>query len=199
MTSTTREDTATLGGWLLRDASIALIATLLCSLCVYWYAATGWLFAAVVSAFLGFISAYVICYIVHEWGHQIGGVSAGADMPLNPYAGILLGQFDIDQHTVRQFIWLSWGGVAGYCTVTIVMLLIYFNLNLAWVGAGLATGGLAFVFQSLSVDLPQIFKVLNGAEPKATNQHGASPAMILKRTWQSWLVLTVVLVAYNLV
>lgn len=188
----------TLTGWVIRDILITSMLSALCTGAYLWFAATEWTAAAAFGAAIGFITAYMICYMVHEWGHQAGGVCAGANMPLNQYNSILLGQFDINEHSTKQFIWLSWGGIVGYVTVTISTLLIYFQMSLDWVGAGLAVGGLAFVFQSLSVDLPQIFKVLSGADPLETNQHGASGEMILRRTWQSWLVLTAVLIAWNL-
>ena len=118
-------------------------------------------------------------------------------MPLAPYRGVPIGYFDVTRHTQAQFLALSWGGVLGYLIIAGTSVALYFGLGAHPVTAGLAVGGLAFVFQSLSVDLPQIFKVVKGADPLETNKAGASAAVILKRTWQSWLVLAVLLVAWN--
>ena len=51
--------------------------------------------------------------------------------------------------------------------------------------------------QSLAVDLPQIFKVLAGDDPLTTNARGASGAVILRRTAQTWLPLAALLMAWN--
>ena len=149
-------------------------------------------------AALGFIGAYMLCYIYHEWGHLIGARITGSDMPLNGYKGALIGRFDIKNHTVRQFLALSWGGVIAYGMTALITVLLYGLTEHSWVGAGLAVGGLAFVSQSLSVDLPQIWKVMHGADAAETNASGASAQVILRRTWQSWLALTAALIAWNL-
>ncbi len=189
---------ATLSGWLGRDVGIAAVAVLLLVGLDGWYAASpGWITYGLGAVF-GFVAAYVVCYICHEWGHLIGARMSGADMPLAPYRGVAIGYFDITRHSRRQFLFLSWGGVGGYLLVAAFCLTLYFSLPAGPVSAGLAVGGLAFVFQSLSVDLPQIFKVIGGADPLETNKNGASAGVILQRTWQSWLVLAALLVARGL-
>ncbi len=184
-------------GWVLRDASITSVLALILWGCTHWYAASGSWPAAAVSATAGFIAAYVLCYVCHEWGHLLGALGTKSTMPLNPYAGAAIGRFDISSHSTRQFLALSWGGVAGYIFFAAITLVLYAWAKLAWVGAGLAVGGLAFVSQSLSVDLPQIWRVMGGADAAQTNASGASAKVILQRTWQSWLALAAALVAYN--
>jgi len=162
-----------------------------------WHAdSTSWA-STLVCAPVAFILAYALCYIYHEWGHLIGAVLFGGKMRINAYKGILIGSFSIADHTTRQFLALSWGGVLAYLTVTTLAVLVYFSSHLGLVGAAFAIGGLAFVVQSLSVDLPQIAKVSQGADPATTNATGASGAVILRRTWQSWAVLTLLLVLWN--
>ncbi len=192
------QSAATLGGWLGRDLGITVFAAALLTGLYSWHAAyPGWISYGV-CATIGFIAAYVVCYITHEWGHLLGARASGASMPLAPYRGVPIGYFDITRHTRRQFLFLSWGGVAGYLLITALCLTLYFALPAGPVTAGLAVGGLAFVFQSLSVDLPQIFKVIGGADPYETNKSGASAGVILRRTWQSWLVLAALLVSRGL-
>jgi hypothetical protein len=163
-----------------------------------WHGAGGSLGATIVAPPLGFVAAYVLCYIYHEWGHLIGARLTGAAMPLAPYAGALIGYFDIQAHSRRQFLWLSWGGVIAYLAVMAVAIFVYLHGGLGPAGAGFAVGGLAFVVQSLSVDLPQIFKVVRGDDIAKTSAEGANARIILRRTWQSWLVLAAALMIYNL-
>lgn len=163
-----------------------------------WHGAEGSWAAAVVASPLGFLAAYVLCYVYHEWGHLIGARLAGAAMPLAPYAGALIGYFDIQAHSRRQFLWLSWGGVIAYITVMTVGLSLYVHGGLGPAGAGFAVGGLAFVVQSLSVDVPQIVRVMRGDDIARTSAEGANARIILRRTWQSWSVLAGLLIIWNL-
>ena len=194
----TEQRDGTLGGWILRDVLIVAVLTLLLWGLVQWHAATQGVLAALLGSVLGFVSAYIVCYIVHEWGHLLGARLAGATMPLNGYKGALLGRFDIAAHSQAQFLALSWGGVLGYLGVAAIAVSLYLGAGLAWVGAGLAVGGLAFVLQSLAVDLPQIFRVMGGEAATDVNASGATPQVILRRTWQTWVPLALVLLIWNL-
>jgi hypothetical protein len=194
----TNERTASLGGWILRDALMtSAIIGGLWGLHLWQSESGSWL-PSILAPVFGFIGAYVLCYIFHEWGHLIGARLSGAEMPLQPYAGALIGLFDVSRHSRRQFLWLSWGGVIGYLLVMIATLGVYQMGGLGLAGAGFAIGGLAFVVQSLSVDMPQIQRITRGAEVAATNAAGAHPKVILRRTWQSWSLLAIVLVGFNL-
>ena len=84
----------TLTGWLVRDLVILLLILAICSGLTLWQQSSPGILSATLSAVIGFISAYVLCYIVHEWGHLIGAKLADAHMPLYGYKGVLLGQFD---------------------------------------------------------------------------------------------------------
>jgi hypothetical protein len=190
--------TATLPGWLLRDATITTVLGLLLWALYSWHDATGSAVAATAGAIIGFVAAYLFCYVYHEWGHLLGARLTRADMPLNAYAGAPIGRFDVAAHSRRQFLSLSWGGVAGYVLVMTLLVGFYLIGGWGWVGAGLAVGAIAFVSQSLAVDLPQIWRVTRGADPLETNRRGASAAVILRRTWQAWLPLTALLLAWNL-
>ena len=200
MTETLPTETAeatSVAGWLLRDSCIAGGLFLLLWVAQQWYQASAAILAAMVGAFGGFITAYVICYILHEWGHLIGARLTASHMPLNNYTNPGIGRFDPTAHSTRQFLALSWGGVAGYCLASIGFAALYFSQSLDWVAAGLIVGGFAFVTQSLAVDLPQIWKVMQGGDPLQINQQGATAEIILRRTWQTWIPLVLVLVVYN--
>ncbi len=189
----------TLTGWLVRDLVILLLILAICSGLTLWQQSSPGVLSATLSAVIGFISAYVLCYIVHEWGHLIGAKLADAHMPLYGYKGVLLGQFDPAKNSTKQFLFLSWGGVVGYTLVAAICLAAYFGSAIGYVAAGLAVGGLAFIVQSWAVDLPQIFKVMGGADPAQTNREGASGQVILRRTWQTWLPLAAVIILWNVV
>ena len=149
------------------------------------------------AAFLGFICAYMACYMLHEWGHLAGAKLTGSHMPILSPKGVLIGAFDLAKHSREQFLGLSWGGVLGYLLVASICWLVWFMGSLGWFGAGLAVGGLAFVVQSLAVDMPQIVKVWRGADMVATSKDGANGAIIVKRTWQTWIPLAAVIVGLN--
>jgi hypothetical protein len=188
----------TLPGWLIRDGLITAGLGLLLWALYRWHATTDATSAAAAGAIVGFVAAYTLCYVYHEWGHLLGARLAHADMPLNRYAGALIGRFDVTAHSTGQFLAMSWGGVAGYVLVMVLLLAGYTLRGWGWVGAGLAVGAGAFVSQSLAVDLPQIWQVTRGADPLEINRRGASPAVILRRTWQAWLALAGALAVWNL-
>ena len=159
--------------------------------------AAGGLAGAAGAVAVGFVVAYVLCYATHEWGHLIGARLTGARMPLNRYSSPLIGLFNPACHTRRQFLALSWGGVAGYTLVACASVGVWASADLGLAGVGLAVGGLAFLTQSLAVDLPQIWKVSAGADATETNRDGTAPALILRRTWQCWTLLAIALLVAN--
>ena len=185
-------------GWITRDTLITLMLAAALWGLQLWHVNAPSPFSQVVVPTIGFIAAYVLCYIFHEWGHLLGARLAGGQMPLAPYAGALIGIFAIAEHTRRQFLWLSWGGVIAYVTIMLITVYVYFDGGLGLTGAGLAVGGLAFVSQSLAVDLPQIWRVSRGADIAATSAAGANAEVILRRTWQTWIPLAILLLIWNL-
>ncbi len=184
-------------GWLLRDATLTVIFTLAMWGLNTWHLSSGFWAATVLCVAIGFIAGYVLCYVYHEWGHLLATRLSGGHMPLAPYAGPIIGKFNIADHSRRQFIWLSWGGVVAYTTTMMITVAVYASGSLGLSGSGFAVGGLAFVAQSLSVDLPQIRRVTRGADIAATSAAGANAQIILRRTWQSWTVLAILLVIWN--
>ncbi len=183
----------TLAGWLIRDVAIAALFGVLLAACYSWYAAAPFWLSAGVGGVLAFVAAYAGCYLIHEWGHYLGARLAGAKLPLGGYQGVLLGLFDTERHSRAQFQSMSLGGVLAYVATALLFVLVYLGAASAPVYIGLALGGVAFVAQSWSVDLPIIWRVYRGAEVTPTAREGAAPQVILRRTWQSWSVLAVLL------
>ena len=188
----------TVTGWLVRDTALALIVTGLILVLGQWHAQSGGVMSATVGGLFGFVGIYALCYVVHEWGHYLGGRLSGASVPLRGYRNALMSHFDISRHSARQFLWLSWGGVAGYLLVGITGVALFLLLRPHAALAGAAIGGLAFMVQSLAVDLPQIVRVHNGAPALAVNAEGASLAVIKRRTLQTWSLLALAVVWWNL-
>ncbi len=187
----------TLGGWFLRDLSItAVILGLLIAGHGLYSAFPHWWVAAPVSI-LGFVGCYALCYIVHEWGHYVGARMSGITMPLAPYKSVVLGVFHLQDYTRRQYLWLSWGGDLGHVLVSVIAMAAWFHLG-GLVLSAFALGGLLFTAQALLVDQPVIWRVTGGADIEATAAAGTSKQMILKRTWQSWSVVLILLGVWQL-
>lgn len=185
----------TLAGWLLRDTVITLILLVGMAAGQAWHtAASGWPSALFLAPF-SFIASYMLCYMVHEWGHYLGARVSGIDMPLAPYRSVVLGRFHIEDYNRQQYLWLSWGGELGHLVVTLAGVIAW----LTWPGylaaAAFAVGGLAFSIQALAVDQPIICRVHAGADIQATAEAGTRPELILRRTWQTWIPLALLLIA----
>ncbi len=187
-----------LAGWIARDLILTVLMVAALWGLSLWQGRAPSMASTVLVPSLAFVAAYALCYVYHEWGHLLGARLAGAHMPLLPYAGALLGSFDLKAHSRRQFLWLSWGGVAGYLLTLAFALGVYGVGAFGLAGAGFAVGALAFNVQSLSVDVPQILRVQGGADIVQTTAQGGNARTILRRTWQSWSVLALVLIAWHL-
>lgn len=188
----------TLKGWLARDLTITtgVLAGVFFGQQITEGNPSWYIFAPV--CVLGFIGCFALCYVVHEWGHYIGARLSGIRMPLSGYASPFLGKFHIKDYNRRQYLWLSWGGDLGHVMVTVLACLLYLAFPGLATGA-FAIGGLAFTVQALAVDQPIIWRVTRGADIESTTAAGSHPDVILKRTWQTWIPLTLVLAAGNLI
>ena len=190
---TTPKPSSSLSGWIIRDLTIAALFLGIVLILDEAAGSSPSIGLRIPIWIAGFVMAYTITYILHEWGHYVGAKLSGSTMPFAPYKSVLIGYFDIDSHTKKQFLFLSWGGVIAYTGSAIFLASIYLSGTLPNIAPGLAVAGLAFLVQSWAVDLPQIFKVHKGADPKKTNTEGATGPLILRRTAQTWSLLTIAL------
>lgn len=181
--------------WLARDMLIISVLFILWHYLGAWYTSSQGAVSMLLISIVGFLSAYVSCYLVHEWGHYAGARIASADVPLGSPRGIAMGLFDPTCHSVRQFQYMSWGGVAGY-TATALLLLSMYQAHLPY--QAVAVGAVAFVMQSWSVDLPIILRIQQGAPVLPTASDGASASVIGRRTLQSWSVLALLLAVWSM-
>ncbi len=176
-----------------RDVLITILFAVACWGLNSWYAATGSTLSLIVAWVATFIMAFLFTYLVHEWGHYLGARLAGADIPLGPANGILLGLFDNAAHSRRQFQWMAMGGEVGYLLPAAVLIALFWN----WVPLqGLALGAAAFIVQALYVDVPILWKIHRGADIQATLDAGLTPKVILSKTAIGWTVLGVALGGY---
>ena len=83
--------------------------------------------------------------------------------------------------------------MCGYLSAAILLTLQLVFDGPALAQQAVAIGAIAFVVQSLAVDLPIIHKVRRGAPVVETATAGATPQIILKRTAMTWLPLALIL------
>ncbi|MEM9174664.1 MAG: hypothetical protein AAGC67_05480 [Myxococcota bacterium] len=81
---------------------------------VAWAQTTGWAIAELAAVANAVIAATVISSTLHEWGHFTGARLSDApspvlDAPRNHY---FMFDFKMADADVRQFTWMSWGGIA---------------------------------------------------------------------------------------
>ena len=181
----------------MRDLAIAVVIFVALYLCHHLVEANPVWYLILPVCLSGFVSCFALCYIVHEWGHYIGAYLAGIKMPLSRYTSAFLGRFHIRDYDRRQYLWLSWGGDIGHVLVTLLACVIYIAQPGVTTGA-FAIGGLAFSAQALAVDQPVIWRVTYGADIESTTSAGTQPGVIIKRTWQTWIPLGLMLLAFNL-
>ncbi len=179
-----------LGAWLARDLVLVAGFVWIWLALRAWHAGAGHAASAAALSVSAFVLTYATCYIAHEWGHDAGARLSGARVPRGSIAGILLPLFDPGAHTRRQFLWLSLGGVIAYLA-TAAVILGALQPELAYRAA--AVGALAFVAQSLSVDLPVIRRVQRGGDILAALREGVNGPVILRRTLGAWSVLALLL------
>lgn len=88
-----------------------------------WAAASGWLLASVVAIAAAYIAGTVVASIAHEWGHYSGAVLSGAKHKVarKPVKYFFMFNFDMQAGSVRQALWMSWGGLTGSWLVVVLL------------------------------------------------------------------------------
>ncbi len=78
-----------------------------------WAQTTGWTIAHVASVANALIAGFVIPSTIHEWGHFAGARLSRSVSPVleEPKRHFFMFDFPMDQNDVRQFMWMSWGGI----------------------------------------------------------------------------------------
>ncbi|MDX1580011.1 MAG: hypothetical protein R3360_00140 [Alphaproteobacteria bacterium] len=178
-----------------RDLLFVVVAAAACYGLNEWYRATGSLVSLIAGSLITFLLGFVFCYLSHEWGHYIGARLAGANIPLGSGNGAFLGLFDPDRYSRRQFMWMGVGGDIGYLIPAPVLIAVFWD----WPPLqGLAVAGAAFIVQSLSVDVPVLWKIHKGADINAPLAEGTAGPVIRRKTAISWGALAVGIVIFAL-
>jgi hypothetical protein len=117
--------------------------------------------ALAVAALAGVMTAYS-GYLVHEWGHLLGALSAGSVVhrPERVFS-IFLFQFDSDRNDRRQFLRMSMGGFAA-SAVSIVLLTLTLPLH-AWSGTIAISLVMLGVIATFILEVPVAWQVGRGA------------------------------------
>ena len=78
-----------------------------------WAQVTGSTLAQIVAVANAFVAAYVISSTIHEWGHFTGARLSGAKSPVRdkPLRHFFMFDFAMEENDLRQFTWMSWGGI----------------------------------------------------------------------------------------
>lgn len=132
-----------------------------------WARTTGWALAEAAAIANALIAATVIASTIHEWGHFAGARLSGAISPVlrRPRRHFFMFDFDLERNDVRQFTWMSWGGIlAPWLPVLIVLLAVPLD---RWSGAALLA---AFVWRAAAVaafEVPVVRAVERSGDPIA--------------------------------
>ena len=169
-----------------RDALITVLFAAACLGLDRWYAASGSMVSLIAGQMAAFVMAFIFIYLTHEWGHYIGARLSGANIPLGPANGVLLGLFDNAAHSRRQFMGMAMGGEFGYLVPAAILIAMFWNAGPL---TGLAVGSAAFIVQALYVDVPILWKIHRGADIQSTLDAGLAPKIILRKTLISWVLL----------
>ena len=78
-----------------------------------WAQTTGWVIAGLAAVANAVIAGTVIASTLHEWGHFAGARLADAPSPVldAPRNHFFMFDFKMADADVRQFTWMSWGGI----------------------------------------------------------------------------------------
>ncbi len=152
--------------WLfvLRDLSLALAVLSLFAAADAWYVVTEFAAAAVLSVLVALLAGTALAFLIHEWGHYIGGLLSGSHMRLGKLSAPTLFSFDFDKNTQGQFQWMSAGGnIAPW---------LFAGLFVAAIGAGsparlaLFSAVIGAIVFFHTTELPVIWRTANGMAPK---------------------------------
>lgn len=143
-----------------------------------WGAAQNWA-QSTGSALAGFaaiggalVAGFVIPSTIHEWGHFAGARLSGAHAPVLEEARrhFFVFDFPMDRNDVRQFTWMSWGGILAPWGV-VLLAAIFVPLSVTSGAVLLATLFSRAVGVSV-FEVPVVQAVGRGVEPAvALGQH----------------------------
>lgn len=132
-----------------------------------WAVLTGWGVAWAVAVANAVIAGYVVSSTLHEWGHYLGARLSGAVAPARdkPVRYFFMFDFPFEHNDVRQFLWMSLGGIlVPWALVLCVPLLVPVD------NASRAMLLAVFVTRAVQISLfevPVVRRTWAGGEPRA--------------------------------
>lgn len=157
-----------IGGW---HASAVLAALTLFGAGNLWAIESQLLLAHVVALGNAYLAATVMASIFHEWGHFAGAKLAGSIAPVRkkPARFYFMFEFDMENNSARQFLWMSAGGIsANWALALLAALLVPLN---TYAGALLFA---ALVGRAVNVsyfEVPIFLRTQETGNPKNELQH----------------------------
>jgi hypothetical protein len=144
---------------------VALLFACSLALAYAWEQTTGKHYVSVMAAVWGVLCGLGLSHIIHEWCHYAGARLSRSVHTLKPQTHPLFFDFDLEANSSRQFLCLSFGGLAG--NLLLLALLLYFpNTGSIVMSAllGAVVGQFVFV---LILELPVSVEVIAGKAPLA--------------------------------
>jgi hypothetical protein len=118
--------------------------------------------ASVAMAVSAALATVLIAYLVHEWGHLTGCLSAGArfELPAHPFASPFLFKFDRTSSRPQFFAMAAGGFAASILTIAVLLWLLPRHVLAGQIALALSGLGVAAVFV---IELPEFLRVWRGA------------------------------------
>ncbi|MEM8767922.1 MAG: hypothetical protein AAGE43_10785 [Pseudomonadota bacterium] len=129
-----------------------------------WAALSGWPLAVVVSFAAAVVAGMALSSLFHEWGHFSGARLSGAVSPVlkKPHKLFFMFRFDMAANSVRQALWMSWGGLSGsWGLVALVALLVPMD---SWASAALLATVFGRAVNASSFEVPIILRTRRSGE-----------------------------------
>lgn len=114
-------------------------------------------------AILAGLLAALVGFLLHEWGHWLGAVSAGGVVhaPRKLYS-VFLFFFDVARSSRRAFLWMSYG---GYAASTLgVGLMVALLPRDAWSGRVALLAAAIGMLVTFALEVPTTLRVARGGE-----------------------------------
>jgi hypothetical protein len=131
-----------------------------------WAEVSGWALAQGVAIANAVIAGVVLANTLHEWGHFAGARLSGSDARVlkKPVKYFFMFDFSFDRNDVRQFLWMSWGGIlVPWVLVLAAVLLVPID------NASRATLLAVLVARAVQVsvfEVPVVRRTQRGGEPR---------------------------------
>ncbi len=112
-----------IAGW---HGTAVLAALTLFGVGDYWAQQSALVLAHIVALGNALVAATVLASIFHEWGHFAGARASGASSPVlsKPARFYFMFNFDMQNNSVEQFVWMSFGGMLANVVLVIAALML---------------------------------------------------------------------------